>query len=126
MNATITCVESLPFGPYNGSGKAGIIITNGCPSYFKVTGVNLDLIIDFDWYPRNPGTIEFKTRGMILVDNCLGTCMVMVIDNQYSTVDRGGHLSFRLIDDTVITVPVVTYGQLGHLWTSPYQGIDTG
>lgn len=123
---TITCIDALPFSPYNGCGKAGIIITAGCPTYFRIVGAGLDGITHFDWYPKNLGTVEFKTRQLILVNDTLGTCMVMVTDNFYSTTNRAGHLSFRLIDGNVLTYPVITYGQLGQLWRSPSQGLITG
>lgn len=126
MTTTITSINALPFSPFNGTGIAGIIITNGCPSYFLLTGANLDRIVSFNWYPKNPASVQFQTRQLILVDNTSGTFMVQVTDNYYNIVDRAGHLSFRLDDGTTLTYPVATYGQLGPLWTSPDQGLITG
>ncbi len=123
---TIASINAMPFSPYNGRGIAGIIITNGCPTYFNITGSDLDRIVSFDWYPKNPASIQFQTRQLILVNSMLATFMVMVTDNYYSVVDRAGHLSFRLDDGTTLTYPVVTYGQLGPLWISPEQGLITG
>jgi hypothetical protein len=54
--------------------------------------------------------------------------MIMVTDNYLYDYDRGGHISFRLDDDTTITAPVKTYGKVssGPLWTSPNTGLITG
>jgi hypothetical protein len=123
---TIASINAMPYSPYNGRGIAGIIITNGCPSYFMITGANLDRIVSVNWYPKNAASVQFTTRQLILVDNTLGTFMVMVTDNYYNVIDRAGHLSFRLVDGTTLTYPVVTYGQLGPLWTSPETGLITG
>jgi len=124
----IADIQALPFSPYNGTGIVGIIITSGVPSYFKVTGSNLDRIVSVDWYPRNPATVTFDTRGMILVDNTLGTFMIRVKDNYLDISDRGGHISFRLDDGTTLTSPVKTYGRvsIGPLWQAPDQGFSTG
>lgn len=126
MLATIDDIFGLPFSPFNGTGTAGIIITNGCPTFFKITGANLNNIVSVNWYPKNPASVKFIMRQIILIDNTLGTFMVQVTDNMYNTNDRAGILCFRLIDDTVITFPVTTFGQLGPLWISPEQGLITG
>ena len=126
MDTVITSIEGLPCSPFTDTCDVGIIITSGAPTYFKITGSNLSGITRFDWYPRNHDSVLFKTRQLILVNECLATCMVMVTNNFHSLTNRGGHLSFRLEDGTVLTYPVRTFGQLGQLWTSPYQGINTG
>lgn len=125
---TITRIDSLPGGPFNGTGIVGIVITSGIPSFFKVSGYDLDRIISVNWYPANPTSVKFETRNMILIDNTMGTFMVMVTDNYLSTTDRAGHISFRLDDGTTLTSPVKTYGRvsLGPLWSAPDQGINTG
>lgn len=125
---TIAEILALPGSPYNGTEFVGIVITNGCPSYFKVTGSDLDRIISVDWYPENPASVKFTKRNMILIDDTLGTFMVMVTDNYFYDYNRGGHISFRLDNGTVITRPVITYGRVsvGPLWQAPDQGLITG
>lgn len=125
---TITEIFAMPGGPYNGTGIVGIVITSGVPSYFKVTGASLERIVSVDWFPKNPGSVIFDTRQLILVDNTLGTFMVRVLDNFLDTTDREGRISFRLDDGNVLTYPVKTFGRVsvGPLWTSPEQGINTG
>lgn len=125
---TIASIYALPGSPYNGTGIVGIVITNGCPSFFKVEGSDLHRIVDVDWYPKNPASVEFKARGMILLDNTLGTFMVQVTNNFLYDYDRGGHISFRLDDGTTLTAPVKTYGRvsIGPLWQASDQGLQTG
>jgi hypothetical protein len=125
---TIADIQALPGSPYNGTGIVGIVITNGIPSYFKVTGSDLDRIVSVDWYPENPATVKFTKRNMILIDDTMGTFMVMVTDNYFYDNDRGGHISFRLDDGTTLTKPVKTYGRVsvGPLWQAPDQGLITG
>lgn len=125
---TIAQIDSLPGGPFNGTGIVGIVITSGIPSFFKVTGSDLDRIVSVNWYPANPASVKFETRKMILIDNTLGTFMVMVTDNYLSNNNRAGHISFRLDDGTTLTAPVETYGRVsvGPLWCAPDQGINTG
>lgn len=125
---TIASILSLPGSPFNGSGIVGIVITNGVPSYFKVTGSELDRIVSVNWYPENPASVKFTTRDMILIDNTMGTFMVMVTDNFLYDNNRAGHISFRLDDGTTLTAPVKTYGRVsvGPLWQSSEQGLITG
>ncbi len=125
---TITQILALPTSPFQGSGLVGIVITSNVPSYFKVTGVGLDKIIDVNWYPKNPASVLFEMRQLILVDATVGTFMVRVLDNMLSTVDRAGRISFRLDTGDTITFPVKTYGPVSYqpLWTSPYEGLNTG
>lgn len=128
MSTVITSIDALPWSPFNGTGTVGIVITSGIPSYFKVTGVDLDRIVSVNWYPENPSTVLFETRQMILIDDTIGTFMVMVKDNYLYDFDRGGHISFRLDDGTTLTAPVQTYGRVSvmPLWTDPTQGLITG
>ena len=125
---TIANVQALPYSPYNDTGIVGVVITSGIPSYFRVTGQSLDRITSVNWYPKNPSSLQFKTRQMILVDNTEGTFMIQVTDNYLNTVDRAGIISFRLDDGTNIVWPVKTYGPVsaGPLWTAPDQGLITG
>ncbi len=125
---TITRIQSLPGSPFNGSEFVGIVITSGIPSYFKLSGVELDRIVSVQWYPKNPASVLFKMRQIILLDSTVGTFMVQVLDNYLDACDRGGYLSFTLIDSSVLTFPVKTYGRvsLGPLWTAPDQGLITG
>jgi hypothetical protein len=125
---TIASIEGLPSSPYNGTGIVGIVITSGIPSFFKVIGSDLDRIVSVNWYPENVASVKFKMRNMILIDDTLGTFMVQVTDNYLYDNDRGGHISFRLDDGTVLTAPVKTYGRVsvGPLWTAPDQGLITG
>jgi hypothetical protein len=73
-------------------------------------------------------SVEFITRGLILVDNTLGTFMVMVTNNFFFDTDRGGHISFRLDDGTTLTSPVKTFGKVSlvPLWQAPEAGLNTG
>lgn len=125
---TIASIEGLPSSPYNGTGIVGIVITSGIPSFFKVIGSDLNRIVSVNWYPENVASVKFKMRNMILIDNTLGTFMVQVTDNYLYDNDRGGHISFRLDDGTVLTAPAKTYGRVsvGPLWTAPDQGLITG
>jgi hypothetical protein len=125
---TIASLQTLPGSPYNGTGIVGIIITNGIPTFVKVEGSDLDRIISVNWYPERAASVQFQKRDMILVDNTLGTFMIMVTDNYLFDTDRGGHISFRLDDGTTLTAPVRTFGRisLGPLWTAPGEGMITG
>ena len=125
---TITEIQALPAGPYNGTGVAGIVITSGVPTYFRLRGVDLDHIVKFTWFPKNSASVEFETRQLILVSKTEGTIMVRVTNNYLDINDRGGKLCFTLIDRTTLTVPVKTFGpvSLGPLWQAPGQGLITG
>lgn len=125
---TIAQILTLPNGPYNGSGLVGIVITNGVPTFLKVTGSELDRIVSVNWYPENPASVKFNTRGMILIDDTLGTFMIMVTDNFLYDNNRAGHISFRLDDGTTLTAPVKTFGRVsvGPLWQPADQGLITG
>lgn len=128
MTTTITNIIALPTSPFQGTGIVGIVITSGVPSYFKVEGTSLDGIVDVTWYPKNPASVKFTSRNLILVDANSGTFMIKVTDNLLSTVDRGGRISFKLDTGETITFPVKTYGPVSYqpLWTSPYEGLNTG
>jgi hypothetical protein len=128
MTTSIAQIQALPGSPYNGSGIVGIVITNGVPSFFKVTGSELDKIVSVNWYPEHPASVKFTTRGMILIDDTMGTFMIMVTDNFLYDNDRAGHISFRLDDGTTLTAPVKTYGRvsLGPLWQPAGEGLITG
>jgi hypothetical protein len=128
MTTSIALIELLPGSPYNGSGFVGIVITSGVPSFFKVVGANLQDITSVNWYPKNPGTVDFEMRQLITVDNTVGTFMVMVTNNRLNTDDRSGYLSFRVTDGTTISFPVKTFGRVSvaPLWTDPGQGLITG
>lgn len=124
---TITNICTLPTSPYEGSGFSGIVITSGIPSYFSIQGINLDGITSVRWFPRNPASVLFEIRDIILVDSTLGTFMVRVIDNFLDTTDRAGVLSFTLVSGEVLSFPVKTYGPVavGPLWTAPQSGLNT-
>lgn len=128
MTTTITSVFALPTSPFQGSGLVGIVITPGVPCYFKLTGTGLSAITNVTWYPSNAGSVIFETRQLILIDDTIGTFMIKVTNNFLSVTDRGGRLSFRLDTGDVITFPVKTYGPVSYmpLWTSPYEGLNTG
>lgn len=125
---TIAAIQALPCSPYDGSGKVSIVITSGVPSYFRLTGSDLDQITNIQWLPKKPGSVLFEMRQLILVNNTEGTFMVRVVNNLLDTTDRAGKLSFRLSDGTTLSAPVVTYGpvSMGPLWTAPGQGLITG
>ena len=125
---TIAAIQALPTSPFEGTGMVGIVITNGVPSYFKIIGSELDKIISFNWYPKNPASVIFETRQLILIDNTQGTVMVRVDDNMLDISNRGGRVSFQLDDGTTISAPVITYGpvSVGPLWQSSASGLITG
>ena len=140
---TITSMNGLPCKPccctpcsmcfpcptcHGGIGEVCIVITSGVPSYFKVEGTELDRIVKVDWYPKHLETVKFKERGMILIDDTLGTFMIQVINNYLYNNDRCGVVSFRLDDATTLTLPAHTYGRVsvGPLWQAPEQGLITG
>jgi len=125
---TIARIQALPTSPFEGSGIVGIVITSGIPSYFKLTGSELNRITSFNWYPKNPASVKFEVRQLILVDNTQGTFMVRVIDNFLDTNDRAGFVSFQMDDGSTFSAPVATYGpvSVGPLWTAPGQGLITG
>lgn len=124
----ISRIQALPSSPFEGTGVVGIVITSGVASYFRITGVDLDRIVEINWYPKNPASVLFKMRELILVDSTEGTFMVQVLDNYLNTDDRAGFLSFRLDDGTTMSAPVKTYGPVsaGPLWTAPDSGLITG
>ena len=128
QSVNIASIIGLPAGPFNGSGLVGIIITSGVPSYFEVTGSNLNRIVSVDWYPENPTSVEFEMRNMVLIDNTHGTFMVRVLDNFLNITDRGGRISFRLDDGTTVSAPAKTYGPISvmPLWQAPGAGLNTG
>jgi len=128
MTTTITRITALPTSPFQGAGIVGIVITSGVPSYFKLEGVGLDKITSVNWYPKNPASVQFETRRLILVDSTTGTFMIKVTNNMLSVIDRGGRLSFAIDNGDTITFPVETYGPVTYqpLWTSPYEGLNTG
>jgi hypothetical protein len=125
---TIANIEALPGSPFQGSGLVGVVITSGLPSFFELTGTELDRIISIHWLPANPSSVIFEMRQLILLDDTRGTFMVRVIDNLLSTTDRAGHIIFRLHDNTTLSAPVKTYGPVsaGPLWTPSNQGLITG
>lgn len=128
MTTTITEIFALPASPYQGMGVVGIIITSGVSSYFRLSGTNLDHIDNITWYPKSPGSVEFVTRELILVNPNMGTFMIKVTNNFLYNYDRGGRLSIRLDTGETITFPVITYGPVSYqaLWQSPYEGLITG
>jgi hypothetical protein len=127
-NTTIASILSLPGSPYNGTEFVGVIITSGVPSYFKISGANLDRIVSVKWYPKNPASVLQESSKITLVDNTQGTFMIRVLNNYLDINDRGGHLSFRLNDDTTLQASVKTYGPISlfPIWTSPNAGLNTG
>lgn len=124
----ISSVDTIPYSPFNGTGTVGIVVTNGISTYFKVRGTQLDRIVSVDWYPKKHGSVEFTTRGMILVDDTLGTFMIMVTDNHLNDSDRAGRISFRLDSGVTLNFPAKTFGRVsfGPMWTAPDQGLSTG
>ena len=124
----ITSIQGLPTSPYNNTGFIGIVITNGVPSYFRVSGVTLNKIVSVHWYPKNPSSVQFITRQMILVDDTEGTFMIQVTDNFLDINDRSGNICFRLDDNTTLSYPVKTYGpaSAGRLWRPSSEGLITG
>ncbi len=130
MTTVITSIDALPFSPFQGSEFIGIVITSGVPSYFRITGVELDRITDITWFPLNPSSLDFITRQLILTDDTAteGTFLVKVNDNYLNITDRGGKLSIRLDTGETLSYPVKTYGFVSYqpLWQSPYDGLITG
>ena len=125
---TIENIESLPCSPFTNLGNIGIVITPGVPSFFRITGTDLDQITSIEWFPKNPSSVVFQTRQLILVNHTVGTFMIKVIENYLNCNNRGGKISIRLLDGSTISVPVTTYGpvSLGPLWQEPGQGLITG
>ena len=125
---TITAIQALPSSPFEGTGIVGVVITSGIPSFFRLTGVNLDGITSVRWFPKNPGSVQFEMRELVLVDDTEGTFMVRVTNNFLDIRDRAGIISFALDDGTTLSAPVRTYGPLsvGPLWQAPGQGLITG
>lgn len=128
MITTIASIEGLPANPYNGSCYVGIVITSGVPTYFKITGTNLDKIRSVTWYPKNVQSVLQESSKLNLLNNCCGSFMVKVLNNYLDINDRGGKLCFRLDDESVISFPVITFGpaSVGPIWTAPTQGLITG
>ena len=125
---TIASIDSLPPSKFQGTEYVGVIITSGVPSYFKITGGNLDRIKSVNWLPKDPASLQFQTRNLILLDNTVGTFMIRVTDNYLDTTDRGGKLIFTLDNGTTLSAPVKTYGPISvmPIWTAPDQGLITG
>jgi hypothetical protein len=125
---TIIGIDLLPTNPFAGSSLVALIITSSVPSYYRIRGIDLHEIVQVDWYPENPTTVEFQTRQVVLIDNTEGTFMIRVTDNFLDITDRKGKLSFRLQNGTTLAFPVQTVGpvDVGRLWQSPYEGLITG
>ena len=123
----VTGIYALPTSPFEGTGNIGIVITSGIPSYFRITGSHLNNITSIKWYPKNPASVIFEMRNLILVNNTEGTFMVRVTDNLLDITDRAGKLSVAF-DSGSFSYPVITYGpvSLGPLWTAPGSGLNTG
>jgi hypothetical protein len=124
----ITAIQALPSSPYEGSGLVGVVITSGIPSYFRLAGVGLNGITSVRWFPKNPASVQFEMRELILVDDNVGTFMIRVTNNFLDTTDRAGIISFAFDDGTTFSAPVKTYGpvSVGPLWQAPGQGLITG
>jgi hypothetical protein len=127
-NTAITHVQTLPSNPFPGCRVAGVAITNGVSSYFKVCGEHLENIVSVNWYPARNGSVKFETRQFVLADCHIGTFMIKILDNYLDTCDRAGSLIFKLKDGTNIPYPVKTYGPVsfGPMWRNPQQGLITG
>jgi hypothetical protein len=140
---TIASINGLPCKPcccspcspcfpcptcHGGIGTVCIVITSGIPSFFKVEGIDLDRIVKVDWYPERPSSVKWHERGMILLDDTIGTFMIQVVNNYLDICNRAGKVSFRLDDGTTLTLPAQTYGRvsIGPLWQAPEQGLMTG
>jgi hypothetical protein len=129
---TINRPQALPTSPFTeDTDPVGIVITSGVSSYFRITGTELNRVVSVNWYPKDPDSVLFEIRKLVLVDttlNTVGTILVRVLDNYLDTTNRAGRLSFRLDDGTTISFPVTTYGpvSIGPLWTSSSQGLITG
>jgi hypothetical protein len=125
---TIINIHLLPNNPTLESDFIPVIITSGIPSYFRITGTELDKIISVKWYPKNPDSVQFVMRELILVDSTVGTFMIKVTDNYLDITDRKGYLSFKMEDGSNMTFTVKTFGpvSMGPLWTSPDSGLITG
>lgn len=124
----ITGIRPLVICPTLNNDSVPVLITNGIPSCFEFFGQGLDRILSVDWFPRNPGSVKFQIRKPILIDQTRGTFIIEVIDNYLDSIDRKGRLAFTLVDRSVITFPVNTYGPVSAtpLWTAPNQGLITG
>lgn len=124
----ITSILALPSCPFNDTDYVGVAVTSGVTCYYRVEGVDLNNIVSVRWYPKNPSSLEFSMRELILVDNTVGTFMIKVENNFLDTTDRAGHISFALDTGETLTFPVKTYGpvSVGPLWTAPGQGLITG
>lgn len=126
----IVGIDLLPANPFAGTPTVPVIVTSSVPSYFKVTGIELNRIVRVDWFPRNPASISFELRQLILLDDTAtsGTFMIKVLDNFLDTTDRAGKISFRLDDGTTYAFPVQTIGpvSIGRLWQAPTDGLITG
>jgi len=118
---TITNIQALPTSPFEGTGIIGIVITSGVPSYFKLSGTDLNNITSVRWFPKNPASVIFETRQLILVNNTEGTFMVRVIDNLLDNSNRGGILSFTFDNGDTLSYVTETYGpvSIGPLWSAP-------
>lgn len=127
MATTITEIVALPSSPYQGTGTVGIVITSGVSSYFKITGYELDKLVDVSWYPTNLSSVDFTVRDIILLNPTLGTFMIQVTDNFSDISDRGGRISFRTNLGNTISFPVKTYGPMSvqPMWRNPYDGLPS-
>lgn len=124
----ITQIQALPTSPFEGTGFVGIVITSGVPSFFKISGEGLDSVKSIRWYPKNPGSVKFELRELILVDSTVGTFMVRVVDNMLDIHDRAGFISIATTQGETFTFPVKTYGPVSAmpLWKPTDAGLITG
>jgi hypothetical protein len=121
----ISCINRIPADPINGGKIAGILISNNSTNYFNVVGNNLDQIIDVRWSPANPATIKFNVIPYVAYPGSVNLARfgIVILDNFFNAENRGGYLSFRRLDNTMIQWPVVTYGSLNLTWNGPYSGL---
>jgi len=100
----------------------GVCITRATSNFYNVIGDNLDQIISVFWSPRNPATIKFRIIPIQLYSINMLRFGILILDNHNDACDRGGMISFRRPDGSLIQWNVVTYGNIGTEYHSPLSG----
>jgi len=108
-----------------------IDISVATSNLYIVTGSNLNQIQSVNWYPAKRDQIKFnmvpwRTYLPVSIQATFG---IIVTNNFTFDYQRGGSISFRLLDSSTLSIPAETY--FSWPWSfnpvvEPLQGWDTG
>jgi hypothetical protein len=121
-------IATLPGNYPIGIKGVPILITSGVTTYYRIIGANLEEIQSVEWYPKQPSSLMFSVRQLILVSSSEATFSITVKDNFLDASDRQGVINFLHKDGQSITYTAFTVGPVSAspLWQSPQSGLATG